>query len=117
MTVGDGGALLGPDGAGGVSAVRRTLATPPWPNAAQRAAARAAAEAARRAAEEAELAAQVELAAVAPLTARPRVEDDEALLGLTRRSHSRWGQRLFALFFVFVFAVIVLQLVVVLLDG
>jgi hypothetical protein len=116
MTVGDGGALLVPQGTGGASAVGRTLAAPPWPNAAQRAAARAAAEAARRAAEEAELAA-AELAAVAPLTARPRVEDDEALLGLTRRSNSRWGQRLFTLFFAFVFAVIVLQLVVVLLDG
>lgn len=116
MTVGDGDALLGGEGTGGLSAVRRALGPPaaPWPNAAQRAAARRAAEEARRAAEEAEL---VEQAAAAPLTARPRIEDDTALLGLTRRSHSRWGQRIFTLFFVFVFAVIAVQLLVALLDG
>lgn len=84
---------------------------PPWPNAAQRAAARTTAEAARRAAED------VALGPVLQPTARPRIEDDTVLLGLTRRSNSRLGQRLFTLFFVFVFAVIVLQLLVTLLGG
>ncbi|MGH3566534.1 MAG: hypothetical protein ACRDRH_10975 [Pseudonocardia sp.] len=51
------------------------------------------------------------------LSARPRIEDDPGLLGLTRRSHSRVGSRIFTLFFVLVFAVILIQLVVALLEG
>jgi hypothetical protein len=52
------------------------------------------------------------------LPTRPRVVDDEpAILGLTRRSHGRVGLYAFRLFFLAVFAVIVLDLVVVLLGG
>jgi hypothetical protein len=51
------------------------------------------------------------------LPARPRVEDDESLLGLTRRSHSRIGQRVFTLFFVLVFLLIAAQMVMALLGG
>lgn len=111
----------------------------PWPNAAARAAARAGRR--RRARRSAlvggdgrgagwgELAgpaatpaypppfASVE-APIVPLPARPRVEPDhDSLFGLTRRSHSRLGSRLFTGFFVFVFALIVVHLVVVLLNG
>jgi hypothetical protein len=42
---------------------------------------------------------------------RPTVVDDLAITGITRRSRGRWGSRLFTLFFVFVFAVILLQLI------
>jgi hypothetical protein len=42
---------------------------------------------------------------------RPRVVDDLAITGLTRRSRGRWGSRLFLLFFVFVYVAILLQLV------
>jgi hypothetical protein len=48
---------------------------------------------------------------------RPRVEPEPSILGLSRRSHSRLGSRLFTLFFVAVYAVIVIQLVVALLGG
>jgi len=54
---------------------------------------------------------------VVPRTARPRIEDDPGLLGFTRRSNSRLGSRLFALFFVAVFVLILAQMVVVLLGG
>lgn len=47
---------------------------------------------------------------------RPRIVDDPAILGLSRHSRGRVGSRLFTLFFVFVFAVIVIQLVVALLQ-
>ena len=42
---------------------------------------------------------------------RPTVVDDLAITGITRLSRGRWGSRLFTLFFVFVFAVILLQLI------
>ena len=42
---------------------------------------------------------------------RPTVVDDLAATGITRLSRGRWGSRLFTLFFVFVFAVILLQLI------
>jgi hypothetical protein len=48
--------------------------------------------------------------------ARPPVVDESAILGLTRRSRGRVGSRVFLLFFVFVYAVIVLQLIAVLLG-
>jgi hypothetical protein len=49
---------------------------------------------------------------------RPRIVDDEpAILGLTRRSHGRIGTYAFRLFFAAVYAVIVLNLIVVLVDG
>ncbi|MGE3287836.1 MAG: hypothetical protein AB7J32_17315 [Pseudonocardia sp.] len=132
-----GGAATG-RGAGGVA---------PWPNAAERAAARRAAQEAlarsrvrreereRRAAavpDGAEAAAPHTPAAraapsaagipdadepIVPIAARPRIEDDTALLGLTRRSNSRVGQRVFNLFFVFVFLLIAIQMVVALLAG
>lgn len=48
--------------------------------------------------------------------ARPTVVDELAILGLSRRSRSRRGSRLFTAFFVFVFAVILVQMVVELLT-
>jgi hypothetical protein len=39
------------------------------------------------------------------------VVDDLSITGITRRSRGRWGSRLFTLFFVFVFSVILLQLI------
>lgn len=48
--------------------------------------------------------------------ARPRIVEDPVILGLTRVSRSKLGSRLFTLFFVFVFAVILVQLVVSLLQ-
>jgi hypothetical protein len=47
--------------------------------------------------------------------ARPRIEPEPAILGLSRHTRSRLGSRLFNLFFVFVFALIVIQMVVALL--
>ena len=47
--------------------------------------------------------------------ARPRIVEDPVILGLTRVSRSKLGSRLFTLFFVFVYAVILVQLVVSLL--
>lgn len=44
-----------------------------------------------------------------PRAPRPRVEPDLALFGFSRRTRSRRGSRLFTLFFVLVFAVIVIQ--------
>lgn len=99
----------------------------PWPTAAQRAAARAARSGVvtspqpesgvtpvvpPRTAPE-----SLVPAPAAPLPARPRIEDDSGLLGITRRSNSHVGSRLFTLFFVFVFVVIAVQLVVALLEG
>lgn len=46
---------------------------------------------------------------------RPRVADDEGLLGLSRRSRGRLGSRLFTWFFVFVYGLILVQLIVSLL--
>ncbi|WP_214404489.1 hypothetical protein [Pseudonocardia lacus] len=42
---------------------------------------------------------------------RPTVVDDLSITGLTRRSRSLWGSRLFALFFAFVYLTILVQLV------
>jgi hypothetical protein len=47
---------------------------------------------------------------------RPRIVEDPAILGLTRVSRSRLGSRLFTWFFVFVYAVILIQLIVSLLQ-
>lgn len=48
--------------------------------------------------------------------ARPRIVDDTVILGLTRHSRSRLGSRVFTLFFVFVFALIVVQMIASLLS-
>lgn len=48
--------------------------------------------------------------------ARPRIEDEPSILGLSRHSRSRLGSRVFTMFFVLVFAAIVVQLVVSLLH-
>jgi hypothetical protein len=48
--------------------------------------------------------------------ARPRIEPDPAILGLSRHTRSRLGSRLFNLFFVCVFALILVQMVVALLT-
>lgn len=48
--------------------------------------------------------------------ARPRIEPEPAILGLSRHTRSRLGSRLFNLFFVFVFVLIAVQMVVVLLT-
>ena len=48
--------------------------------------------------------------------ARPRIEEEPGILGFSRRSHSRIGSRLFTWFFVFVFTLILVQLIVALLD-
>lgn len=95
----------------------------PWPTAAQRAAVRAArsdpGSAPRRVPDDAEYGTAEEALElpVAPVRARPRVDDDPGLLGLTRRSHSRLGSRLFTLFFILVFTLIIVQMMVVLLAG
>ena len=47
---------------------------------------------------------------------RPRIVEDPAILGLTRVSRSRLGSRLFTWFFVFVYAVILIQLILSLLQ-
>ena len=48
--------------------------------------------------------------------ARPPIVDESALFGLSRRSRGRVGSLVFTLFFVFVYAVIALQLIVALLG-
>jgi hypothetical protein len=53
----------------------------------------------------------------AVLSARPRIEDDPAILGLSRLTRGRVGSRLFTLFFVGVFTLIALQTVLELLYG
>jgi hypothetical protein len=53
---------------------------------------------------------------VPPRRARPRIVDDTVILGLTRHSRSRLGSRVFTLFFVFVFALIVVQMIASLLS-
>lgn len=50
------------------------------------------------------------------LDARPRVVEDPGILGLSRRTRSRFGSRLFTLFFAFVYALILIQLLVTLLQ-
>lgn len=127
-----------PGAAGGAAArsqdaIMRPPQPAPWPNAAQRAAARAAAPpaAARDAVQPAAagISSAQRVAAAPPtapagitdpvvaLPARPRIDDDPGLLGISRRSHGRIGARLFNLFFVLVFALILAQLLVTLLDG
>lgn len=49
-------------------------------------------------------------------SARPRIVDESSILGLSRVSRGRIGSRLFTGFFVFVFALIVVQMVVALLT-
>lgn len=49
--------------------------------------------------------------------ARPRIVQDPVILGLTRHSRSRLGTRLFTWFFVFVYLVILVQLIWSLLQG
>jgi len=51
-----------------------------------------------------------------PSAPRPRIVDDTGILGLSRLSNSRLGSRLFTLFFVFVFALIFVQLIASLLN-
>ena len=48
--------------------------------------------------------------------ARPRIADEPGILGLSRVSRSRFGARLFTWFFVFVFTLIVVQMIVALLT-
>ena len=49
--------------------------------------------------------------------ARPRIVQDPVIIGLTRVSRSRLGSRLFTWFFVFVYLVIIVQLVWSILQG
>jgi len=49
--------------------------------------------------------------------ARPRIVQDPVILGLSRVSRSRLGSRLFTWFFVFVYLVIVIQLIWSILQG
>jgi len=49
--------------------------------------------------------------------ARPRIVQDPVIIGLTRVSSSRLGSRLFTWFFVFVYLVIIIQLVWSILQG
>lgn len=49
------------------------------------------------------------------LRARPRIEPEQGILGLSRHTRSRLGSRLFNLFFVLVFALILVQMIVALL--
>lgn len=49
--------------------------------------------------------------------ARPPVEPEPSILGLSRLARGRVGSRLFTLFFVFVYALIAVQLLVALLHG
>lgn len=51
-----------------------------------------------------------------PLRARPRIEPEQGILGLSRHTRSRLGSRLFNLFFVCVFGLILVQMVVALLT-
>jgi len=50
-------------------------------------------------------------------SARPRVVEEPSILGLSRRTRSRAGSRLFTLFFVAVFTLIALQMVLEILYG
>lgn len=56
-------------------------------------------------------------AAVArPTFARPPPDDEDGILGFSRRARSRMGSRVFTAFFVLVFAVILIQMVLALLQ-
>lgn len=48
---------------------------------------------------------------------RPPVDDDPGILGISRLTRGRVGSRLFTLFFVLVFTVIVVQMVAAILDN
>jgi hypothetical protein len=48
---------------------------------------------------------------------RPRIVDEPGILGLSRLTRGRFGSRLFNLFFVLVFAVIVIQMISAILDN
>ena len=48
---------------------------------------------------------------------RPRIVDEPSILGLSRLTRGRFGARLFNLFFVLVFAVIVIQMISAILDN
>jgi len=48
---------------------------------------------------------------------RPRIVDDPGILGISRLTRGRVGSRLFTLFFVLVFTVIVVQMVAAILDN
>lgn len=56
-------------------------------------------------------------AAEPPLGARPRIVEEPSILGLSRRTRSRIGSRLFTLFFVAVFTLIAVQMMVEILSG
>ena len=47
---------------------------------------------------------------------RPRIVDEPGILGLSRLTRGRFGSRLFNLFFVLVFVVILIQMVSAILD-
>jgi hypothetical protein len=47
---------------------------------------------------------------------RPRIVDEPGILGLSRLARSRFGTRLFNLFFLLVFVVIVVQMIYAILD-
>ena len=121
MTVGD--ALFGDDGTGGIVGEPAPGGITPFPAAVPPPATPAAEPATSAAVRGADPAPQPSPPAptvwVPPhMPTRPRIVDDEpAILGLTRRSHGRLGLYAFRLFFLAVFAVIVLDLVVVLLGG
>jgi hypothetical protein len=46
-----------------------------------------------------------------PLEPRPRIVDEPGILGLSRLTRGRFGSRLFTVFFVLVYTVIVIQMV------
>jgi hypothetical protein len=48
---------------------------------------------------------------------RPRIVDEPGILGLSRLTRGRFGSRLFNLFFVLVFTVIVIQMISAILDN
>jgi hypothetical protein len=48
---------------------------------------------------------------------RPRIVPEPSILGLSRLARSRFGSRLFTLFFVFVYVLIVVQMVYAILDS
>jgi hypothetical protein len=50
------------------------------------------------------------------LPPRPRIVDEPGILGLSRLARSRFGTRLFNLFFLLVFVVIVVQMIYAILD-
>ena len=47
---------------------------------------------------------------------RPRIVAEPSILGLSRLTRGRFGSRVFTLFFVFVFTLIVVQMIASILD-